>query len=137
MRPDARTPAERRAAAPWSATIDTRLPSAMGTRPEALRDDQASDTRPRDGRAADDRAIVQRVIDGDRDAFRILVEREAASVIRACQRILGDLHEAEDVAQEAFVIAYRSLGAWRGEGRRAVNRSQQRTNSICHPEVVA
>ena len=39
-----------------------------------------------------------------------------ASVVRACQRILGDRHEAEDAAQEAFVTAYRSLASWRGEG---------------------
>jgi len=56
------------------------------------------------------------VLGGDRDAFRFLVERESASVVRACHRVLGDLHEAEDAAQEAFVIAYRSLGGWRGEG---------------------
>ena len=125
--PDAIAPAGRRAAAStWSATIDTSLPAGTGTRPEALPpealpDDRASGDRPHDdwmadAPMADDRAVVQRVIDGDRDAFRILVEREAASVIRACQRILGDLHEAEDVAQEAFVIAYRSLGSWRGDG---------------------
>ena len=53
---------------------------------------------------------------GDRDAFRFLVERESASVVRACHRVLGDLHEAEDAAQEAFVIAYRSLAGWRGDG---------------------
>ncbi len=53
---------------------------------------------------------------GDRDAFRYLVERESTSVVRACHRVLGDLHEAEDAAQEAFVIAYRSLAGWRGEG---------------------
>jgi RNA polymerase sigma-70 factor (ECF subfamily) len=64
----------------------------------------------------DDRAIVDAVLAGDRDAFRHLVERESASVVRACHRILGDLHEAEDAAQEAFVTAYRSLASWRGDG---------------------
>lgn len=65
---------------------------------------------------ADERAIVAAVLDGDRDAFRRLVERESASVIRACHRILGDHAEAEDAAQEAFVTAYRSLATWRSEG---------------------
>lgn len=64
----------------------------------------------------DDRAIVDAVLAGDRDAFRHLVERESASVVRSCHRILGDLHEAEDAAQEAFVTAYRSLASWRGDG---------------------
>jgi RNA polymerase sigma-70 factor (ECF subfamily) len=67
-------------------------------------------------RAPDDLAVVQAVLDGDREAFRFIVERESAPVIRACARILGDVHEAEDVAQEAFVIAYRSIGTWRGDG---------------------
>jgi len=70
----------------------------------------------RDLDAADDVGIVRAVLDGDRDAFRIVVERESSSVIRACYRVLADQHEAEDVAQEAFVIAYRSLASWRGEG---------------------
>lgn len=63
-----------------------------------------------------DRAIVDSVLAGDRDAFRQLVERESASVVRACHRVLGDLHDAEDAAQEAFVIAYRSLASWRADG---------------------
>ena len=64
----------------------------------------------------DERAIVDAVLAGDRDAYRHLVDRESASVVRACHRILGDLHEAEDAAQEAFVTAYRSLASWRGDG---------------------
>ena len=64
----------------------------------------------------DERAIVAAVLDGDRDAFRRLVERESAGLVRACHRILGDRAEAEDAAQEAFVTAYRSLATWRGDG---------------------
>ena len=74
-----------------------------------------SRTAPPSG-AASDRAIVDAVLAGDREAFRQLVEREASAVVRACHRVLGDLHEAEDAAQEAFVMAYRSLASWRGEG---------------------
>jgi len=66
--------------------------------------------------ATDDAVLVAAVLYGQREAFRVLVERESAAVVRACQRVLGDQHEAEDVAQEAFVIAYRSLASWRGEG---------------------
>jgi RNA polymerase sigma-70 factor, ECF subfamily len=61
-------------------------------------------------------AVVRAVLDGDPDAFRTLVDREAQPVVRICYRILGDMHEAEDAAQEAFVTAYRALASWRGEG---------------------
>jgi RNA polymerase sigma-70 factor (ECF subfamily) len=59
---------------------------------------------------------VAAVLAGDRDAFRRLVDRESAAVIRACHRVLGDHAEAEDAAQEAFVTAYRSLASWRSDG---------------------
>lgn len=65
---------------------------------------------------ADERTVVAAVLAGDREAFRRLVERESATVVAACHRILGDHAEAEDAAQEAFVTAYRSLATWRGDG---------------------
>lgn len=74
------------------------------------------DVAPDTGAASDDRKIVEAVLAGDRDAYRRLVERESAAVVAACARILGDRSEAEDVAQEAFVIAYRSLASWRSDG---------------------
>ncbi|HET9345025.1 MAG TPA: sigma-70 family RNA polymerase sigma factor [Candidatus Limnocylindrales bacterium] len=64
----------------------------------------------------DERAIVDRVLAGDREAFRALVEREGPGVVRACHRVLADLHEAEDAAQEAFVTAYGALATWRRDG---------------------
>lgn len=64
----------------------------------------------------DDRGLVDAVLGGDRDAFRLLVEREEVAVYRVCLRILGRPHDAEDVAQESFVMAYRSLGTYRGDG---------------------
>jgi RNA polymerase sigma-70 factor (ECF subfamily) len=64
----------------------------------------------------DDRALVNAVLAGDRDLFRVLVEREQVTVYRTCLRILGRPHDAEDVAQESLVMAYRSLGSYRGDG---------------------
>jgi RNA polymerase sigma-70 factor, ECF subfamily len=64
----------------------------------------------------DDLDVVRAVLAGDREAFRVLVDRESTAIVRACYRVLGDVHEAEDAAQETFVTAYRSLATWRGEG---------------------
>jgi RNA polymerase sigma-70 factor, ECF subfamily len=64
----------------------------------------------------DDLDVVRAVLAGDREAFRVLVDRESGAIVRACYRVLGDMPEAEDVAQETFVTAYRSLATWRGDG---------------------
>lgn len=93
-----------------------------------------------DGRV-DDRALARAVLDGDRDAFRPLVEREALTVYRVCLRILDRPADAEDVAQESLVIAYRSIHTYRGEGplgawlvriatRQAYRRLAQRREAI-------
>lgn len=64
----------------------------------------------------DDHGLVASVLAGERDAFRSLVEREQDAVYRVCLRILGRPHDAEDVAQESFLMAYRSIGTYRGDG---------------------
>jgi RNA polymerase sigma-70 factor, ECF subfamily len=64
----------------------------------------------------DDLELIEAVVSGDRDAFRSIVEREQAPVFRTCYRILGRIADAEDVTQETFVIAYRSIGSYRREG---------------------
>jgi RNA polymerase sigma-70 factor, ECF subfamily len=78
----------------------------------------------------DDRELAQAIVGGDRDAFRLLVERESGPIVRACARVLGDPDAAEDVAQECFVTAYQLIGTWRGDGslhgwliRIAINRA--------------
>jgi RNA polymerase sigma-70 factor (ECF subfamily) len=98
-----------------------RRSAPAGSQPHGVPDPRSlpifgTSTSPSLDERRDDRAIVDAVLAGNADAFRVLVDREGASVVRACHRVLGDLHEAEDAAQEAFVTAYRSLASWRGDG---------------------
>jgi RNA polymerase sigma-70 factor (ECF subfamily) len=52
---------------------------------------------------------------GDTEAFGELVERNRRAVFRAALAALGSAAEADDVAQDAFVMAYRKLDAFRGD----------------------
>ena len=61
---------------------------------------------------ASDRLLVQRTRDGDVNAFGELVQRYQASVFSVCYRLLGDTAEAEDLAQESFLRAFRRLGSY-------------------------
>jgi RNA polymerase sigma-70 factor (ECF subfamily) len=63
-----------------------------------------------------DRQVADTVLAGNRDGFRLFVERESAAVIATCRRVLRDPEEAQDAAQDAFTQAYRSLATYRGDG---------------------
>jgi RNA polymerase sigma-70 factor (ECF subfamily) len=62
-----------------------------------------------------DAALVDRARGGDAEAFGELVDRHRDAVFRAALAALRDPAEADDVAQDAFLLAYRKLGSFRGE----------------------
>ncbi|ULT57240.1 RNA polymerase sigma factor SigW [Neobacillus drentensis] len=49
---------------------------------------------------------IKQVIKGDQDAFGEIVEIYKNSIYQLCYRMIGNRHEAEDLAQEAFIRAY-------------------------------
>jgi RNA polymerase sigma-70 factor (ECF subfamily) len=59
-----------------------------------------------------DGALVRRTLEGDARAFTELVDRHAAACLRFAGRMLGDRSEAEDVAQETFLRAFKALEAY-------------------------
>ncbi len=67
--------------------------------------------------AAREAEWIERARSGDRDAFRELVERHEAAVVRLAWRWLRDPDAAHDVAQEVFIKAYRALDRFEGRSR--------------------
>ena len=67
--------------------------------------------------AATDLDLVRLAQAGDVEAFGELVERNRRAAFRAALACVGSPAEADDVAQEAFVTAYRKLDTFRGEAQ--------------------
>ena len=62
-----------------------------------------------------DQELVLRVQRGDQSAFDHLVRKYQYKIIQMVNRFVKDPSEAQDVAQEAFIKAYRALGNFRGD----------------------
>src|SRR5882757_6186117 len=62
-----------------------------------------------------DRQLVERIQRGDRSAFDWLVLKYQHKVLKLVGRFVKDHAEAEDIAQEAFLKAYRALPSFRGQ----------------------
>lgn len=58
---------------------------------------------------------IKQVIKGDQDAFAEIVEIYKNSIYQLCYRMLGNRHEAEDMAQEAFIRAYVNINSFNQE----------------------
>ena len=63
---------------------------------------------------------VRRVLDGDVNAFEQLMHAHEKTVYNLALRALGNPQDAEDVTQEAFLKAYRSLSSFRGDSKFSV-----------------
>jgi RNA polymerase sigma-70 factor (ECF subfamily) len=62
-----------------------------------------------------DAELVSRVQAGDKQAFDLLVIKYQRKIMRLLSRMIRDPAEIEDVAQEAFIKAYRALPQFRGD----------------------
>jgi RNA polymerase sigma-70 factor (ECF subfamily) len=63
----------------------------------------------------DDSALVKATLDGHRAAFDLIVERYRRTVYQVCFRFVGNHEDASDLAQDAFIRAYRALGKFKGD----------------------
>ena len=92
-------------------TIETLLsPLVVSATSEGVR--RAADTT---GPRADDQEAILACRRGEREAFDRLVERYQRDVYRLCYRFVNNHEDANDVAQEAFIKAYRALDRFRGD----------------------
>jgi len=62
-----------------------------------------------------DQQLVERAQRGDKKAFELLVAKYQRKLARLLSRFIRDPAEVEDVAQDAFIKAYRALPSFRGE----------------------
>lgn len=87
--------------------------------------------------SADDADLIRLFLNGEKGAFDQLVMRHQNRVFNLCYRFFGDMYEANDMTQEIFIKAYRSMGTFRFESgfstwlyRIAVNTCRNRLKSI-------
>jgi RNA polymerase sigma-70 factor (ECF subfamily) len=64
-----------------------------------------------------DKEPVEKTSQGDLAAFRAIVDEHKKNVFRLAFDMTGNRHDAEDISQEVFLKAYRSLGQFRGESK--------------------
>ena len=64
-----------------------------------------------------DQALVQRVQNGDQQAFALLVAKYQRRIFRLISRFVADPASAEDIAQETFLRAYRAIANFRGDSQ--------------------
>ncbi len=65
----------------------------------------------------DDTQLVARSLKQDHEAFGQLIDRHASAIVNLAYRMIGNLAEAEDLAQEAFLAAFKALPTFRADAK--------------------
>lgn len=90
-----------------------------------------------------DAEAIKHVLSGDRDAYRLLMDRHFQSAFRLAYRITGNQEDAEEATQEAFLRAYNKLGTFRQQSsfgtwvsriamNTAINSVERRNRDLTH-----
>ena len=79
------------------------------------RDNEGGAERARMSEAQVDELLVERVQKGDKRAFDLLINKYQHRIVSLVGRYVNDPADAMDVAQEAFIKAYRAIGRFRGD----------------------
>lgn len=69
------------------------------------------------GEGPDDAQLVARCLKQDQEAFGRLIDRHAATIVNLAYRMVGNRAEAEDLAQETFLSAFKSLSTFRADAK--------------------
>lgn len=83
----------------------------------AWRPDEGEAERARMSEAQVDELLVERVQKGDKRAFDLLINKYQHRIVSLVARYVSDPSEAMDVAQEAFIKAYRAIDRFRGDSQ--------------------
>jgi RNA polymerase sigma-70 factor (ECF subfamily) len=88
-------------------------------------------------------AVIQRILAGDPDAYRVLMDRHFRAVFRVAFRVTGDESDAEEAAQEAFFRAYNKLSTFKQDSsfltwitriamNTSINHVERRNRDLAH-----
>ncbi len=64
-----------------------------------------------------DKELLEQVVSGDQNAFRLLVDKYQILVFNTCLGFVGNRQSAEDLSQDVFIEMHRSISKFRGDSR--------------------
>ncbi|WP_257811845.1 RNA polymerase sigma factor [Burkholderia glumae] len=82
-----------------------------------------------------DASLIGRIAQGDDKAAAALVSRKLHRIVALAYRLLGDVAEAEDVAQEVFVRVWKYSRSWREERARVDTWLHRIALNVCHDRL--